>query len=83
MFPDDSELVVIGSRCAPQRAESRLVELSSEATRPGRGLCLERHDCALSKLVAGRERDYAFASALFQTGFLDARVMPCASRTFP
>jgi len=67
--------VSVSTAVLPKGWESRLVELSSEATRPGRGLCLERHDCALSKLVAGRERDYAFASALFQAGLLDAQVL--------
>ncbi len=42
----------------------RLVKLDNPSTYPGRGLCLEPHDCVLSKMVAGRQKDYDFATAL-------------------
>jgi hypothetical protein len=32
----------------------------------GTGLCLEIHDLAVSKLVAGREKDLDFVGALFR-----------------
>jgi hypothetical protein len=48
----------------------RLVEVSNSNTNGARGQCLEPHDCVLSKLVAGREKDLVFAGAL-----LDARLV--------
>ncbi|HEY8758143.1 MAG TPA: DUF6036 family nucleotidyltransferase [Candidatus Limnocylindria bacterium] len=53
----------------------RLIVFDTERTRPGRGLCLEPHDCAISKMVAGRPKDYAFATALLNAGLLDARTL--------
>ena len=44
----------------------RLVPLKSENTGGGIGLCLEVHDLAFSKLVAGREKDLAFVGALLR-----------------
>lgn len=43
----------------------------SPSTHPGRGLCLEPHDCVIAKMVAGRQKDYDFATALFKAGLLD------------
>jgi hypothetical protein len=40
-------------------------------TAPGRGLCLDPHDCVISKLVAGREKDLSFAAALVREGLID------------
>jgi hypothetical protein len=33
---------------------------------------LEPHDCAASKLAAGREKDFVFVSALLEAGLIDA-----------
>lgn len=49
----------------------RLVKLDNPSTHPGRGLCLEPHDCVIAKVVAGRQKDYDFATALFKAGLLD------------
>ena len=35
------------------------------------GLCLEIHDLAVSKLCAGRQRDFPFVDALIAAGALD------------
>ena len=45
------------------------VDTSSRA--PARARCLDPHDCVVSKLVAGREKDYAFAGALLTAGLVD------------
>lgn len=45
--------------------------VETAATAPGRGLCIESHDCVLSELAAGREKDYAFANALIDAGLID------------
>ncbi len=49
----------------------RLVEVANENTQPGRGWCLEVHDLALAKYVAGREKDLAFNAALARHGMVD------------
>lgn len=55
----------------PTGWKDRLVTLDTADTKPGRGLCLEPHDCVLSKMVAGRQKDYDFATALLKAGLLD------------
>jgi hypothetical protein len=46
---------------APEGWQERLVPVSGPGTRGATGWCLEPHDLVLAKLVAGRERDVAFA----------------------
>ena len=48
----------------PRGWEERLVLVSSQNTRFVRGWCLEAHDLAIAKLVAGREKDLDFVEAL-------------------
>lgn len=43
--------------------EDRLVPYETPRTKPGRGLCLEPHDCILAKLVRFEEKDVNFAVA--------------------
>jgi len=38
-------------------------------------LCLEPHDCVIAKMVAGRDKDYAFAAALLKAGLVKPRVL--------
>jgi hypothetical protein len=59
----------------PPGWRDRLVALDNERTRPGRGLCLEPHDCVASKLVAGRSKDYEFAAALVKAGLVKLNVL--------
>jgi hypothetical protein len=42
------------------------VPVRNENTGVGTGLCLEIHDLAVSKLVAGREKDYDFVGGLLR-----------------
>ena len=55
----------------PAGWEERLVTIQSKATRGALGLCLEVHDLALSKYVAGREKDDTFCRALVRRGLVD------------
>jgi len=48
----------------PAGWKDRLVLIRNENTGGGTGLCLEVHDLAVSKLVAGREKDLDFIRAL-------------------
>ena len=42
--------------------------IHNENTRGATGWCLEVHDLAVSKLIAGREKDLTFLAALFRHG---------------
>ncbi len=59
----------------PSGWRDRLVVLDNERTRPGRGLCLEPHDCVASKLVAGRSKDYEFSAALVKAGLIKLEIL--------
>lgn len=50
----------------PAGWRERLVPIRNENTRGATGWCLEVHDLAVSKLIAGREKDMSFLSALFR-----------------
>ena len=50
----------------PQGWEQRLVLVSSENTGGVRGWCLEVHDLAIAKLIAGREKDLEFVADLIR-----------------
>lgn len=63
----------------PSGWRDRLILLENDRTRPGRGFCLEPHDCVASKLVAGRAKDYEFADALVRAGLI--KIEALAKRT--
>jgi hypothetical protein len=48
----------------PNGWRSRVIPVRNENTGSGTGLCLEVHDLAISKLVAGREKDLEFLLGL-------------------
>lgn len=64
--------VSITTATLPTGWRDRLVSLETANTEPGRGLCLEPHDCVISKLVAGRWKDRDFAAALLREHLVDA-----------
>jgi hypothetical protein len=55
----------------PEGWRDRLVLVSGENTRFVRGWCLETHDLAISKYVAGRDKDLTFTAALIRHGMVD------------
>ena len=59
----------------PSGWEERLIPLDTPSTDPGRGLCLDPHDCVSAKLMAGRDKDRAFACALLRAGLINADVL--------
>lgn len=67
--------VSLSTAVLPRGWRDRLVVVESASTAPGRGYLLEPHDCVVSKLVAGREKDYVFAGALIHSGLIDPRVI--------
>jgi hypothetical protein len=50
----------------PAGWKDRLVRVENENTGGAVGLCLEAHDLAVSKLVAGREKDLDFVAGMFR-----------------
>lgn len=56
----------------PSGWKDRLIPLKTPETGGATGLCLEVHDLAASKLVAGREHDLAFVSQLLQHRLADS-----------
>ncbi|MDQ2915007.1 MAG: hypothetical protein M3T56_17405 [Chloroflexota bacterium] len=67
--------VTLKTAVLPAGWRERLVVLQSERTLPGRGLCLEPHDCVASKLVAGRAKDYEFSAALVKAGLIKLDIL--------
>jgi hypothetical protein len=67
--------VSVDTAILPSGWRNRLIVLDTPATEPGRGLCLEPHDCVVSKLVAGRWKDRDFAGALLREHLVDADVL--------
>ena len=53
----------------PANWKSRLVRLETEQTI---GLCLSPVDLAVSKILAGREKDILFVRAMLKSGFITA-----------
>jgi hypothetical protein len=67
--------VSVTTAVLPEGWRDRLVVVATESTAPGRGYLLDPHDCVVSKLVAGREKDYSFALALVECGLIDPGVL--------
>ena len=59
----------------PQGWEARTRVIDDPNTRGVRGHCLEPHDLAVAKYVAGREKDLRFLQGLADYGLLDAKIL--------
>ena len=68
---------VLSERTAtlPSGWRSRLVRVSNPNTRGIVGLCLEVHDLAISKYIAGREKDLEFTRELVKQNMTEASVL--------
>ncbi len=67
--------VGIETATLPSGWEERLVSIRNDNTRQATGLCLEKHDLMLSKLAAGREKDYEFVETALREGLVDPRIL--------
>jgi len=67
----------------PPGWENRLVPLSNANTGGATGWCLEVHDLAVSKLVAGREKDVAFVAALLRHNMVDRAELILRVKSLP
>lgn len=52
--------------CLPKGWKERLIRVQNENTGSGVGLCLEAHDLAVAKLIAGREKDITFLASMIK-----------------
>ena len=59
----------------PEGWRTRLVLVAGENTRSIRGWCLEAHDLAIAKYVAGRDKDLAYNSVLARAGLVSRQVL--------
>jgi len=67
--------VSVTTAILPKGWRDRLVPLTSPGTEPGRGLCLDPHDCVIAKLLAGRDKDLHFADSLVRAALIDPTVL--------
>jgi hypothetical protein len=75
MFGYYAQGVSVSTAVLPAGWRDRLVLVETASTAPGRGYLLDPHDCVVSKLVAGREKDYVFAAALIEHQLVDPTVV--------
>ena len=59
----------------PRGWQRRLVRVENAHTNGYAGLCLEVHDLALSKYVAGREKDLSFVGGLLRHHLADTQII--------
>ena len=59
----------------PEGWRERLVRVRNANTGGGTGLCIEVHDLAVSKLIAGREKDCDFLSGLLRHRLAEAETI--------
>ena len=59
----------------PEGWRERLIPVHNQNTGGGTGLCLEIHDLAVSKLVAGREKDIDFLNGLLRHRMVEVQVI--------
>ncbi len=67
----------------PTGWQDRLVRFTPPAAQGASGLCLERHDLALSKLLAHREKDTEFVAALLDAGLVQVGVLRSRAELLP
>lgn len=67
--------VAVETATLPEGWKDRLVPVSSPATGGATGLCLESNDLAVSKVVAGRQRDLEFVAAMVRHGLADKAIV--------
>jgi len=67
--------VSIGTAQLPKGWTERVVMYEFEDSKPSKAVCLEPHDLIISKLVANREKDREFATALIRYGLVDPAIL--------
>jgi hypothetical protein len=67
----------------PRDFETRLIEIKNENTNGYAGLCLEVHDLTISKLVAGREKDFSFVRELLRHKMVQPKMLEALIKNLP
>ena len=67
--------VGLSTAILPAGWQDRLVAFDDPEALPSKAVCLEPHDLVVSKLVAGREKDYGFARALLEAGLVRVAIL--------
>lgn len=67
----------------PSGWQERLVAIRNDNTRQVTGRCLEPHDLAVSKLVAGREKDLDFLTEMVRHDMLDPTIVESRIAALP
>lgn len=75
--------VEIRTAVLPEGWYDRLIIFETPDTKPGRGLCLERHDLVLAKLVRFDAKDQDFAVSLVRAGLIDLDVLAARAEALP
>ncbi|MEO6494977.1 MAG: DUF6036 family nucleotidyltransferase [Ilumatobacteraceae bacterium] len=75
--------VTITTAVLPTGWEERTVQYERLDALPSHAVCLEPHDLVISKLVAGREKDFDFATALIGAGLVDTELLRERATTLP
>jgi hypothetical protein len=75
--------VSVTTAVLPDGWQERTVVFAPAGAAPARARCLEPHDCVVAKLVAGREKDLAFARALLRERLVDPAVLIARVRLLP
>lgn len=75
--------VSVSTGVFPVGWRDRLVTFQTSSSEPGRGLCLEPHDCILAKLVRFDEKDVKFAYALVKAGLVNLDILTDRAETLP
>ena len=67
--------VGVSTATLPSGWRDRLVPFTDPEAAPSAAVCLDPYDLVVSKLVAGREKDFQFARALLEAGLIDIDVL--------
>jgi hypothetical protein len=71
MYSYYAQGVSVSTAALPAGWEDRVVAYERADALPSHAVCLEPHDLVVSKLVAGREKDREFATALLRARLVD------------
>lgn len=67
--------VSVRTAVLPEGWRYRVVSWSNYSTGRALAAFLEPHDCVVSKLVAYRQKDFAFAAAMLESGLIDPTIL--------
>jgi hypothetical protein len=75
--------VSLSTATLPAGWEKRLASFDDPEAGESKAVCLEPHDLVVSKLVAGREKDFRFARALLDARLIRAEVLSERAKLLP